>query len=129
LCGVLVEEEDDLDLSILGIDLGKNSCSLSGLDEPGAVVFRKRMQRHRLHEILTSKQPCVVAMEARCGAHQVGRYCVELFIAMSDAKEKYLKKPHILRPVGAVAFNPPAQICEALLTQPGIRGSRNRVLN
>lgn len=35
---------------------------------------------------------------------------LQLFMAMSDAKEKYLNKPHIWRPVGAVAVNAPAQI-------------------
>ncbi|MCA1242292.1 phytanoyl-CoA dioxygenase family protein [Stappia stellulata] len=35
---------------------------------------------------------------------------LELFMALSDAKEKYLKKRHIWRPVGEVAVNAPAQI-------------------
>jgi len=35
---------------------------------------------------------------------------LQLFMAMSDAKEKYLKKSHIWRPVGSVAINAPAQI-------------------
>jgi hypothetical protein len=30
---------------MLGIDLGKNLCSLAGLDETGAVVLRRRMKR------------------------------------------------------------------------------------
>lgn len=30
---------------VLGIDLGKNLCSLAGLDRTGAVVFRRRMKR------------------------------------------------------------------------------------
>lgn len=67
-----------MDISILGIDLGKNSCSLVGLDERGAVVYRKRVQRHRLHEALASIPPCIVAMEACAGAHHVGRFCLEV---------------------------------------------------
>jgi hypothetical protein len=35
---------------------------------------------------------------------------LQLFMAFSDAQEKYLKKPHIWRPVGAVPINAPAQI-------------------
>jgi hypothetical protein len=31
-------------------------------------------------------------------------------MALSDAKEKYLKKRHIWRPIGEVAVNAPAQI-------------------
>ena len=34
-----------MQLSILGIDLGKNSCSLVGFDASGAVVLRRRMRR------------------------------------------------------------------------------------
>jgi len=32
-------------IAVLGIDLGKSSCSLVGLDAEGAVVLRKRMRR------------------------------------------------------------------------------------
>ena len=32
-------------IAVLGIDLGKNSCSLAGLDATGAVVLRGRMTR------------------------------------------------------------------------------------
>ena len=57
----------------LGIDLGKNSCSLAGLDERGAVVLRRRMRRESI-VALTAKLPaCTVAMEACCGAHHLGR--------------------------------------------------------
>lgn len=37
-----------MDIKVLGIDLGKSVCSLAGLDEAGAVVFRKLLQRDRL---------------------------------------------------------------------------------
>ncbi|MFX0547431.1 hypothetical protein ACEWPL_018005 [Roseovarius sp. S1116L3] len=36
-----------MDIKVLGIDLGKTLCSLAGLDEARAVVFRKRLQRVR----------------------------------------------------------------------------------
>jgi molecular chaperone DnaK (HSP70) len=41
----------------LGIDLGKTTCSVAGLDEGGAVVLRKRIQRHRLLACLTESSP------------------------------------------------------------------------
>jgi hypothetical protein len=34
-----------MDIVIVGIDLGKNSCSLAGLDASGRVVLRRRMRR------------------------------------------------------------------------------------
>jgi len=65
-----------MEISVLGIDLGKTVCSLAGLDCTGAVVFRKRIQRFRLLEFLSKLTPCVVAMEACGGAHHVGRFCL-----------------------------------------------------
>ena len=62
-------------ISILGIDLGKNSCSVVGLDNAGKVVLRRRVARDGLTALL-AKLPlpaCIVAMEACCGAHFVGR--------------------------------------------------------
>ncbi len=34
-----------MSIVILGIDLGKNSCSVVGLDANGKVVVRRRMRR------------------------------------------------------------------------------------
>ena len=37
-----------MNISVLGIDLGKNVCSVVGLDASGAVVMRRRMRRETL---------------------------------------------------------------------------------
>ncbi len=60
-------------IAVLGIDLGKNSCSVAGLDETGGVVLRRRVSRDGLAGLLAKLRPCTVAMEACCGAHHVGR--------------------------------------------------------
>ena len=60
-------------VAVLGIDLGKNSCSVAGLDEAGRVVLRRRLPRDGLAALLDKQPGCVVAMEACCGAHFVGR--------------------------------------------------------
>ena len=60
-------------VAVLGIDLGKNSCSLAGLDERGAVVLRRRMTREGVVAFVSKLPTCVVAMEACCGAHFLGR--------------------------------------------------------
>jgi transposase len=60
-------------IATIGIDLGKNSCSLAGLGATGAVVLRHRLSRGKLVEFLERVPPCVVAMEACCGAHHLGR--------------------------------------------------------
>jgi transposase len=62
-----------MSIAVLGIDLGKNSCSLAGLDERGAAIKRRRMRRESIAKFTASLTPCVVAMEACCGAHHIGR--------------------------------------------------------
>ncbi len=57
----------------LGIDLGKTVCSLVGLDAAGTVVMRKRLRRTGLVAFVLDLDRCVVAMEACCGAHHLGR--------------------------------------------------------
>lgn len=60
-------------IAVLGIDLGKNSCSLAGMDVTGAVVMRKRMTRDAIVAFAATLPACVIAMEACCGAHYLGR--------------------------------------------------------
>lgn len=62
-----------MDIAVLGIDLGKNSCSVVGLDASGKVVLRRRMQRKTIMSVATKLSPCMIAMEACCGAHHLGR--------------------------------------------------------
>lgn len=62
-----------MSIVILGIDLGKNSCSVVGLDEDGTVILRRRMRRDGVVALAAKLTPCVMAMEACCGAHHMGR--------------------------------------------------------
>jgi transposase len=60
-------------ISVLGIDLGKNSCSVAGLDETGRIVLRRRLTRESVVRLTAGLPACVMAMEACCGAHYLGR--------------------------------------------------------
>lgn len=60
-------------IAVLGIDLGKNSCSLAGLDASGAIVMRRKMTREGVVAFAAALPCCVIAMEACCGAHFLGR--------------------------------------------------------
>ena len=62
-----------MSIFVLGIDLGKNVCSLVGLDEAGAVVLRRRLRRDGIADFVGRLPACIVAMEACCGAHHLGR--------------------------------------------------------
>ena len=37
-----------MDIAVLGVDLGKNGCSVVGLNASGAVVMRRRVRRETL---------------------------------------------------------------------------------
>ena len=62
-----------MQIAVLGIDLGKNSCSVVGLDGSGRPVMRRRLQRSGVTRLTAGLPACVVAMEACCGAHHLGR--------------------------------------------------------
>lgn len=79
-------------IMILGIDLGKNSCSVAGLDSDGNVVLRRRMQPKTVVSFASKLAPCTVAMEACCGAHYLGRLLAE------QGHEVRLMSPEYVRP-------------------------------
>jgi hypothetical protein len=53
---------------MIGIDLGKNSCSVAALDACGAVVLRRRMRSGSIVGFAAKYTPCTIAMKACCGA-------------------------------------------------------------
>jgi len=81
-----------MNIAILGIDLGKNSCSVVGLDTTGHVVLRRRMQRQTIVNVTAKLPSCVVAMEACCGAHHLGR------LLSAQGHEIRLMSPEYVRP-------------------------------
>ena len=81
-----------MSIVILGVDLGKNACSVVGVDAAGAVVVRRSMRRQTLIDYGAKLPACVIAMEACCGAHHLGR----LFSA--HGHEIRLMSPEYVRP-------------------------------
>lgn len=71
-------EEPIMATVTLGIDFGKNLCSMAGLDGTGAVVLRHRIRRFRLFDFPRELLSCTVTVEACGGAHHVGRFCEAL---------------------------------------------------
>jgi transposase len=81
-----------MSIVILGIDLGKNSCSIVGLDADGTVIVRRRMRRDGVIAFAAKLAPCTMAMEACCGAHHMGRSLAAL------GHEVRLMSPEYVRP-------------------------------
>lgn len=81
-----------MDIAVLGIDLGKNSCSVVGLDGSGKVILRRRMQRKTIVALTSKLSPCIIAMEACCGAHHLGR------VLSAQGHTLRLMSPEYVRP-------------------------------
>ncbi|GLS32290.1 Transposase [Mesorhizobium albiziae] len=79
-------------IAVLGIDLGKDSCSVTGLDAGGHVVLRRRMRRDSVIKLAAGLPPCVMAMEACCGAHHLGR------LLRTQGHDVRLMSPEYVRP-------------------------------
>jgi transposase len=56
-------------LSIIGLDLTKQSFQAQGAFPHGGVAFRKKLSREKVLAFLTKQPRCIVAMEACGGAH------------------------------------------------------------
>jgi transposase len=81
-----------MQIAVLGIDLGKNSCSVVGLDRAGRVVLRRRLHRDGVVKLAAGMSPCVMAMEACCGAHHLGR------VLREQGHQVRLMSPEYVRP-------------------------------
>src|SRR5215469_6677135 len=86
------ERMDKPMIAVLGIDLGKNLCSVAGLDMNGAAVVRRRMRRESVIEFAQSLPACVIAMETCCGAHHLGR------LLGAEGHEVRLMSPEYVQP-------------------------------
>jgi transposase len=79
-------------ISVLGVDLGKNVCSVVGFDGAGKVVMRRKVRRETLIGLAAKLPPCMVAMEACCGAHHLGR------VFAAHGHDVRLMSPEYVRP-------------------------------
>jgi transposase len=58
---------------LIGIDIGKNSFHIVGLDRRGAIVPRQKWSRGQVETRLANLRPCLIGMEACVGAHHLSR--------------------------------------------------------
>ncbi len=60
-------------IAVIGIDIGKNSFHVVGLDKRGAIVLRQKWSRGQVETRLANMPPCLIGMEACVGAHHLSR--------------------------------------------------------
>jgi transposase len=63
-------------IATIGIDIGKNTFHLVGLDERRAIVLRQKLSRGQVSARLANMPPCLV--EACVGAHHLSRQLLAL---------------------------------------------------
>src|SRR5438445_13632385 len=65
-------------VATLGIDIGKNTFHVVGLDRKGAIVLRQKWSRGQVEARLANIPACLIGMEACVGAHHLSRKLASL---------------------------------------------------
>src|SRR5262249_12526296 len=66
------------EMTVIGIDIGKNSFHIVGLDRRGAIALRQKWSRGQVEPRLANLPPCLIGMEACVGAHHLSRKLTSL---------------------------------------------------
>jgi transposase len=63
----------EMNIKVLGIDIAKNIFELHGVDSKGNTVYKKRLTREKLPEVIAQMPPCLIGIEACGGSHHWAR--------------------------------------------------------
>ena len=83
-------------VSIVGLDIAKNSFHAHGAAGDGSRVFSKALPRGRVLELFSQIEPCTVALEACAGAHYWSREISKLGHDVRLIAPQYVK-PYVKR--------------------------------
>jgi transposase len=75
----------------IGIDTGKNTLHIIGLDEKGAIVLREKVSRNRIAARLVNVPPCLIGIEAGMATHYVARELLALGHQVKQVPPAYAK--------------------------------------
>ncbi len=95
----------------MGMDLGKNTFHVFGVDESGSVVVKKKLRRKQVLEYFANLPPCLVGMEACGSSHHWARELIKL------GHEVKLISPQFVKPYvkgNKNDYNDAEGICEAV---------------
>jgi transposase len=67
------QQSNNCAIAVIGIDIGKNSFHVVGLDQRGAIVLRQKWSRGQVEARLANLPPCLIGMETCVGAHHLSR--------------------------------------------------------
>jgi transposase len=60
-------------VATIGIDIGKNTFHLVGLDQRGAIALQFKSSREQLERRLSNLPRCLIGMEGCSGSHHIAR--------------------------------------------------------
>ena len=60
-------------IAVIGIDIGKNSFHIVGLDHRGAIVLRQKWSHGQVEARFANMSPCLIGMEACVVVHHLSR--------------------------------------------------------
>jgi transposase len=75
----------------IGIDTGKNTLHMIGLDEKGAIVLREKVSRTRIAARFVNLPPCLIGIEAGMATHYMARELVALGHEVKQVPPAYSK--------------------------------------
>src|ERR1700750_1368944 len=75
----------------IGIDMGKNTLHMVGLDSCGAIVLREKVSRGRIASRLVNLPPCLIGIEAGMATHYVARELAALGHDVKQVPATYAK--------------------------------------
>src|SRR5256885_3754160 len=75
----------------IGIDMGKSTLHMVGLDSCGAIVLREKVSRGRIASRLVNLPPCLLGIEAGMATHYVARELTALGHDVKQVPATYAK--------------------------------------
>jgi transposase len=75
----------------IGIDTGKNTLHMIGLDEKGAIVLREKVSRTRIAARFVNVPPCLIGIEAGMASHHIARELAALGHKVKQVPPAYSK--------------------------------------
>ena len=98
-------------ISTIGLDIAKNVFQVHGIDESGAVVVMRQLNRRRVLSFFGKLGPCLVGMEACATSHHWAREITKLGHEVRLMPPRYVK-PYVKRNKNDAADA--EAICEAV---------------
>ena len=78
-------------VTAIGIDMGKNTLHMIGLDARGAIVLREKVSRGRIALRFANMPPCLIGIEAGLATHYVARELAALGHDVKQVPPAYAK--------------------------------------